>query len=458
MKKHHYILTLLTWMAFANISNAEIKEYKFAKIDSLLINNGSGFYRWRDIEAFPINTLDHYQRYSWSALEKEEGVYDFSIIKRDAEKARLNLAGHSTLGFGVRCLVEGVEHSYPPYLDKNMSSWYSQNKKCWVPDWNNGYFLARIDSLFQALSKEFKNDVRISFIEIRTFGNWGEFHLWEFEKPIEPLTAITPETLHKMIDIHANAFPNKQIIIMSDNNEALEYAMSKKDLEYPIGWRRDSWANPHFNDIREQKTWNLAKERWKTAPVIVESYGFGTGVQPKIGPEQVLEYHISDIGNGNFAKTNRELDQYSKENKDLLIKSASIAGYRYAPFSISFPSSIRKNGLMKIKSFWSNFGVAPVYRKWNVCYRLVDAKSNKIAWEGISKLNLKSLLPTIHDGKDKQVEILDEFPIPTNFNFGTYRLELVVIDPVGYLSPMKLGVSGRNKNGAYEFGSIKISK
>ena len=288
-----------------------------------IVNPDRGFFRWNGNETAPVPCIDNYLRYNWSVIEKSEGVYDFSAIKAAAEKAKNDPDGRGTFSFGIRCVVQGVDHAYPAYIDAKMGSWKSEKMKCWVPDWNNAYFLERLDALVAAMGREFNKDPRIGYVEIRSFGNWGEWHLSRFELPIAPVTEITPATIHQLIDSYVKAFPDKQLIMLSDNAIGLEHAMSIENLKYPIGWRRDSWCHIVFPNLLKSAAWPKAIDRWKTAPVIFEAYGNSKN-DLSMAMNQVQKFHASSIGNGNIGKW-EDVSENGKVRLYLVQKHRGIA-------------------------------------------------------------------------------------------------------------------------------------
>ena len=386
-------------------------------IDNDITNPDRGFYRWNGNEMAPYPSIDRYARYNWTVFETSEGVYNFSSLYNEAAAAYADSDGRGTFGLAFRCVVEGVDHAYPAYLDTKMTSWYSNNKKCWIPDWNNPYFIARHDSLVANLGRAFNKDPRIGFIEIRTYGNWGEWHLSGFETQPAPLTGITTATIQHIIDVFVKAFPDKQLIMMSDNVGGLQYAMSKTGLKYPIGWRRDSWCNSGFNNVSSTSStaWPLAKDRWKTAPVIIEGYG-NTGMTYSLGLQQVIDYHISGIGNGNFG-TGLSWSSMSTDAQLTMINSSKTAGYRYILRDVTTPSIFVPGQSVRFVANWSNVGVAPAYRNWAVKYRIVHPTTNALIWETTSKLNLRTLLPTYNfsTAVDTPFTIDEKFTLPQNF-------------------------------------------
>lgn len=444
---------------FLNVSETRYSLPVIPLAENDIVNPDRGFCRWNGNEMAPFPVIDRYARYNWTVFETSEGVYNFSTLYNEAAAAYNDPDGRGTFGLAFRCVVQGTDHAYPAYMDAKMNSWYSNNKKCWVPDWNSPYFLERHDSLVANLGRAFNKDPRIGYVEIRTYGNWGEWHMsGGFENPPAPLTAITPATIHHIIDVFVKAFPDKQLIMMSDNMVGLEYAMSKTGLKYPIGWRRDSWCNSWFRNVSvtSSTSWPLAKDRWKTAPVIVEGYG-NTGMTYTLGQQQVIDYHISSIGNGNFG-TGLTWNTMTAEARDAMLNSAKTSGYRYILRDVTTSSALIPGQPVRFVANWSNVGVAPAYRNWQVKFRLVHPTTGSLIWETTSKLNLKLLLPTYNFSTmvDTPFTIDETFNLPKDINFGTYSLEVLIADAENYFSPLKLANQNRKSSGAYPIGNIVV--
>ena len=426
-----------------------------------ILNPGRGFFRWNSEEVAPYPSIDRYQRYKWSDIETSKGVYDFTVLESEAQKAENDVDGRGKFSFGVRCMVGGDDKSYPTYLDGLMTAWYSEAKLCWVPDWNDPDFLERVDSLMANLGRKFNKDPRIGFIEIRTYGNWGEWHMSGFETapPIRPASIldITTTTAQRMIDAHTKAFPNKQIIMMSDHNIGFTYALSKTGLDYPIGWRRDSWCyDPTFSQIKSRSSWTTGggSTRWKTAPVILEGYR-GERMNSKSGYQEVIDYHGSAIGNGNFiAAWNLTTQGF----KDTMLLCAKTSGYRFVIRSVLHPTTIYPGQSVSFTTKWSNVGVATLYENRQVIFRISNIATGAVIWQGISSLNLRGFLPTIVVATqvDTPQTVNDTFLIPGGLTQGTYNLDVIVSDPTAYYTPLNLAITGRKTDGAYSLGTIII--
>ncbi|MEI8087655.1 MAG: DUF4832 domain-containing protein, partial [Paludibacter sp.] len=452
-------------LAFSSELTANALETKHTLLvipltDNEITNPDRGFYRWNGNEMAPFSSIDRYARYNWTVFETSEGVYNFSSLYNEAAAAYSDPDGRGTFGLAFRCVVEGTDHAYPAYLDAKMTSWYSNNKKCWVPDWNNAYFLARHDSLVANLGRAFNKDPRIGYVEIRTFGNWGEWHLSGFEAPPSTVGWISTTTIQHIIDVFVKAFPDKQLIMMSDNEGGIEYALKKTGLKYPIGWRRDSWCNSGMRtpstSSRYASFWPMMQERWKTAPVIVEGYG-NTGMTYSLGLQQVIDFHISGIGNGNFG-SNLSWSTMTTDAQNAMVNSAKTAGYRYVLRDVITPTVFVPGQLVRFVANWSNVGVAPAYRNWQVKFRLVHPTTGTLIWESPSKVNLRTLLPTYNftTAFDTPFAVDETFTFPQNITLGTYSLEVLITDVDNYYPPLKLANQNRKSNGAYPIGNVVV--
>ena len=428
-------------------------------VSNLITNPEMAFYEWNLYQQAPVKSVNNYCRYTWSQLEPTKGNYDFSLIIAAATAAYNNPKGRGKLSFGVRCLVAGDNKDYPTYLDNptnSISSWYSNAKKSWVPDWNNAYFLERLDSLVAAMGRAFNNDPRIGFVQILSYGDWGEWHMAAFEAPVSPNVTITHTTIEHMINAYTSSFPNKQLLMMTDNSYGLQYAMTRTNVAYPIGWYRCSWGNNDMYQMTDSSGWSYAKDRWKTAPAIFEGYGTttGSGMNYALCIPQTQQFHVSAIGDwlyGTYATM-------TQAQRDSVLMSVNLAGYKYVLRSLNLSDSLYVGRNFTVTSKWSNTGQAPTYLNWVINYRFIDSVSGQVKWQNISQLKLKTLLPTYDSAtqSDTAITITDHFAIPTNVNSGNYKLEVLITDSANYYAPLQLLTRSRNTDSGYTVLSLKV--
>jgi hypothetical protein len=412
-----------------------------------MVNPDRGLYQWISKNLAPVQTIDSYTRYNWSQLETACNVYNFSRI-RSAAAAASNKGGK--FGFGIMPMLTGTTMAYPGYLHSNMPlKWWSASNKCWVPDWNDSYYLSRVDALASNLGAAFDKDPRVGYVDVRAYGNWGEWHVSRFEAPTNGAPTVTNASLASMVSSYAKYFPNTQVIMMSDNPVGLSNAMCQKITQIPMGWRRDSWGSSIMNHVSTGNAWPAASNRWMTAPVIVESIAANAwgGVDSNVALAQVGSYHVSRIGNGNFWGTSNWSD-VPKGLQTAILDSAAAAGYIYSVSSVQYPTTFASAaGSNQVQSTWSNIGNAPTYHPWQLQFRLINTATSQVYPVGTSSLSLKSLMP------NTGVQVSDVFG-KAPCHPGTYLFDLTVSDPEGYYKSMNIAITApKNAYGGYTVAS-----
>jgi hypothetical protein len=326
-------------------------------------------------------------------------------------------------------------------------------------------FLDRLDKLLAALGRNYDGNPRIGFIDIGVYGAYGEWHT--FGIPNFPRGAIpyedtklnthgaapaTFESRKRIIDAHANAFRKTRLIMMTDDKEALAYAL-RLPLPVPVGMRRDSFGSNHFSRDFLDKSMppadqDLVLNRWKTAPLMVESFGPPQSFQAGL-VEQVEKYHISAIGNGNFAS---RWDNIFTKDQNAVLAAGRRTGYRFAITEAAIPQDIERGADIPLRTLWMNQGVTPSYEHWNVEYSLWKEHGKSPAAQVISGLNLQTLLPA-----EQPLAVRDTLKPGKRVAKGDYELHVKVVDPAGYRNPLRLAIEGALPDGAYSLGAVHVN-
>jgi len=183
------------------------------------IDNGYGRENYRQnltpgdhMTDFPgLNHL--YLRFDWGDIEKEEGVYDWSYI--DAIMEEWGSAGYR---FSFRiCTYEGSAH--PDSLKYATPKWVYDAGAKFIscdggkiePVYNDPVYLEKLEVFMKEYGRKFDMDDRVEFIDVGTFGTWGEGHTCFGSGTIYP-----NETLYAHMLLHAKYFPHKIIMLNDD--------------------------------------------------------------------------------------------------------------------------------------------------------------------------------------------------------------------------------------------------
>jgi Domain of unknown function (DUF4832) len=466
-------------------------------LDSDFNRPGAGAEQWNDqniinipVEGINTQRLDAYYRFYWlqfQGLDSAENKYDFSAFDQQINDA---IRKRQKFSFGIMTIcsscdlgrsLEGFKLQYPVYLHRQMQAekihdWGSAMAGLWIPNWNSDAYLTALEKLNAAINAHiesgsfqgvpYKNV--IGYIDIRHYGNWGEWHHSYIVKDWSEFpegTAATTASLKRLIDAHVNYFKNFPLVVLIGAYEAQQltvafnvpaevgyYALTRSNNAGKIGWRRDNWGwtdNYIFQFTTKNKTvfngMNFGEEirnRYKTAQVVGEPADLGlakyNGVNFGNLVEQVETAHAKSFGNGNLIKSVNDPDA-----KNAFRAASKAAGYRLTLEEGNMSKNLSAGYPFFITLNWRNLGVAPSYENWDVFFELRDT-TNHVAWTGRSAMRPKFFLPNTVAKK-----IQDSFTVPVTVHPGTYHLFLVIKDPTGYREAMPLAIKGRNADGSY---------
>ena len=394
----------------------------------------SGLYEWFGDNELPLpeTSVQTYRRFVWKELERGDGDYDFAPIESALRAAR---AKRQKFGFRIMACWSGMGSVVPEYLNEQMSQgfWFSSEGRgkpdTYVPDWNSPSFLEHARRLLAALGKRFDGDPALGWVDIGIYGNWGEWHTGGFPYREHPEAA--PGTLASkkaIIDAHFKAFPHTRLLMMTDDAEGLDYALR---LSPEIGMRRDSLGHKWFEEGLESytRTWDLASERWKTAPFVAEFYAPTPPGMFHLAAIQVARFHVTMVGNGNLST---KFGQLPSDDRAELTRIHALAGAR---FSVNGGSAALGASKKIVTATWEvhNLGNVPAYDFWDVrC--VLRKKSGEFVADAETGLDLRNVIPsdTYHRGTTA-------ITLSSTVGPGDYEVLLVAQDPSGYLPNQPIG-------------------
>ena len=198
----------------------------------IVINPGKGWVLYgnaagHDQRLHAVSNLG-YRRFEWADLEPEEGRFDWEPIESF-------LAGWRLLGkqaaFGVMCLNSHTNkpdgYSTPKWVfdagsprrivelkEAKLRTTGTPGLKV-VPTFNDPVFLAKLGNFLAAMGRRFDGDTRIAFIDVRSYGNWGEGHMYPFGG--EPISA---DEFRHHIQLHLDAFQKTPLCVSCENQRS----------------------------------------------------------------------------------------------------------------------------------------------------------------------------------------------------------------------------------------------
>lgn len=427
--------------------------------DTEIANPWRGGYPGGEIKPANWPATDLYYRFDWRSLEPSQGVYNWSYFDSMLAEAK---ASGGKFGFRIMAansLLRNVS-SVPNYLISMMPHgfWFTYPGNSWqtyAPDWNDPDLLNRYQALLTAINNRYGNDPRLGWVEVGLFGDFSEWHTWQYPyngtpyapSPNGQAADMTQANLRATIAMHANTFPNKLIIMPADERDMIPWWSA----QYPnMGFRRDCLGSPYFFNSEWAEHHNHIKNRWQVAPFITESctMSSGSGYFAR-AKNQVVDYHVAMVSGHNMDDYE---DLTAQEQADLRTMYKST-GYRFILDKLTVPGTVKVGEQFSITTEWKNIGVTPAYNSWQVKVQLLDSGGNT-AWSGTSSRNLRTLQPT----DSSSSTTTDYFALPTTLAAGNYTVAVRIDDPQAYYAPLKLANTGRKADGSYHLGTIAVAK
>ncbi len=497
-------LLLLSFFIIIHFSFAQTSALSFSQIplsSPELNSSGRGAIYWNGIfwdnasaPQVPSGTStgrNGYIRFNWYEMETAQGVYNFTGGYPSLEFwLRYIMDRGEAVGLGVMTVCDGCDApldggraAYPAYLHTLMqeeaagSRDWKASTGTWVPNWNSNNYLTRFEALLDTLSKFLNTksyngrpyrDV-IDYIDIRGYGNYGEWHNAPYWNETPSGRVATSASLKRIIDAHITSFPNYPLTLLCGAFDAANASEIPKDVTYyalnasnnygKFGWRRDNLGEHGTDAILANNPYSYNGSRFDTAILNRWKYAAVTG-EPILGGGQYADagpsyydlrreinlYHIAHFGNGNYPGG----EPSGAAFQDTIRNAFKLTGYRYYLTGGSVTSTLVQGQSFTVSVNWRNAGVAPLYEKrWKVYYELRNG-SNVTVWSGISGFRPYLFLPG-------DSVVTDQFVLPGSVPAGSYSLKLVIRDSTGFRPPIQIAITGRAADGSYLLKTLNVA-
>ncbi len=354
----------------------------------------------------PSDTMDDfpglstvYLRLAWSFLEPEEGEFQWEILDTPAQrwidkgkKVALRISASepnmrwATPEWVAKAGAKGNEWGKGRTLGCWGETWKSE-ESLWEPVYDDPVFLEKKENFIKALAKRYDNNPNVAFIDIGSFGTWGEGHT-----VLSTQIDYDISVLKMHIDLYCQHFKHTQLCISDDyagynklghRFPITDYAYSKgvtiRDDSimvgaYPIHWRHAEMAQLFWHDF----------------PVILETDHWGDGIKKGTWKDDLFirsveEYHASYMSIHWWPK------EFLEANREVIDQINLRLGYRLQLKSIEWPEKVKLGEPFEITQSWANAGVAPCYPGGYPCVTLKDKKGGIVSVLTDSSLNVKSL-------------------------------------------------------------------
>ena len=178
----------------------------------------------------------------WNKLNPAKGVYDWTELEK-----LLNALAEHNMGYALRVLPytpSFIKSDFPPEEEYDWTPpfVYEMGAKkiqidlrgteyhAYAPVWDDSVYIWAAKEFAKALAEKYDGDPRIEYIDIRTFGEWGEWHTSHILGSVMPADSV----LKDMLDYYASVFKKTQLVLPSNGfgdvyTHALSLGITKRD-------------------------------------------------------------------------------------------------------------------------------------------------------------------------------------------------------------------------------------
>ncbi len=366
-----------------------------------------------DLADFPgLSTV--YLRLAWSYLEPEEGKFNWAIIDGPAQRW---IARGKQIAFRITTCETPVYFATPKWVKEAGAKghYFTPGKldpkgPFWEPDYDDPIFLEKLDHFLAAFSARYDGDPNMAFIDVGSFGVWGEGHTFSSTRLRYP-----PSVIEKHIDLYCKHFKHTLLVANDDfsfaGDEVIDYARQKgltlRDDSIMVQPPPRSWFHAQ-----------MAQAFWPNLPVILESEHYGGSKARKswrnpLYLQAIEEYHAS------YASIHWWPREFLEKEKPLIDAINRRLGYRLQAREVTWPSHILPGEAFTLSSKWANAGVAPCYPGGYVAYSLLTPKGSVVTTWVDDTFNVRALQPAPPGRAPVQV-LEHRFLAPENLPPGDY--------------------------------------
>ena len=328
----------------------------------------------------------------WSKLNPAKDVYDWTEL----DKLLDALAEHN-MGYALRVLpyspsfVKGndtpeEEYDWTPKFVYEMGAKKITATVQWngyratVPVWDDPIYLQAAKDFGTALAQKYDGDPRIEYIDIRSFGEWGEWHASHLDGSEMPSEAIQID----LLDHYASVFKKTLLVLPSSGmgdvyTYALSLGITKRDDGFiSIPGRPDSLVRAYEANLP-----TIAENQAGYA-TLLNNNDIIPGGYLKWTPQRWVDaittahltYYVLD-------QDSDEGYKFYKENKALADSMSKVIGYNFTVESAELETvASTKDTMSTLNITVKNTGVAPCFFDVYLVAEFVDSTGKALAQLG----------------------------------------------------------------------------
>jgi hypothetical protein len=361
---------------------------------NIIKNYGSKLEPWDTLDDWPGLSVV-YLRVPWSFLEPTEGQFNWSLFDTPALRW---IAKGKQIAIRVSCSESWMRYATPKWVQdagaKGLDFEFGKGPKpggpLWDPDYLDPIFLLKLENFLAAMARRYDGNPNVAFIDIGSFGMWGEGHTGFSSRLSEEQTLAV---VKRHLDLHLKQFKQTLLCISDDvagsgkpgrHFPAMDYALAKgvtmRDDSILVQPPPRSWYHAE-----------MAQEFWPRLPVILEHEHYGPSKTRGAWSGDLLLKSVEDY-HASYMSIHWWPREELNENRETVERINLRMGYRLQLKEISWPAQVVLGQPFVVETTWANAGVAPCYSSGFWSLTLKDQKDGIVSAhvdEGLDLRNLK---------------------------------------------------------------------
>ena len=323
-------------------------------------NYGSKLQPSDTLKNFP--GLTHiYLRIPWAFLEPQENRFDWQALDIPAQRW---IDAGKQIALRISCSESWMRYATPQWVERAGAKGYNftvgkgvdPNGPFWEPDYRDPVFLEKLDHFLSAMAARYDGSDEVAFIDIGSFGVWGEGHTWASSK-----LPFDYETRKIHVDLYSRHFKKTLVAINDDfagpgdragRFDITDYALSKgmtlRDDSILVQCGKDAYFHAE-----------LAQAFWPKAPVILECEHYGSSKRRGCWGDGSLYLQAVEDYHASYASIHWWPQEFLEANRELIGRMNLRLGYRLQLVEASWPGKVSLGEPVHFAAKWRNAGVAP---------------------------------------------------------------------------------------------------
>ena len=424
-----------------------------------VVNPGKGWVLYSRPDQTPPEVLAigslAYARYRWGDVEPREGDYQWKIIDRDLEAwsklgkqfafGVMGASSHSKTFWVTPQYVfdAGARYSEFELKDPRMETTGTPGTKL-VPVFDDPIYLRKVEKFVRALAARYDGNPNLAFIDIRSYGNWGESHMHPFGKP-----DISAEKYQEHLAIYRKAFQKTPLQVCCGRSIYREvYTWA---VDHGIGLRRDGiCGNSDGSDVLPCAGRLPAVFEFFGSYEMMLKLGWWEGRSERKG----YGYRLKDCvetGKPTWCSlSDRQKGMTLLTNERSLVESLNNRlGYHFVLQQMRFPAVFKHQRPVMLESTWVNQGVAPIFIPAALWYALLDDRGHVV-----EECAAPSAKPA--EWKPDQIVAVRDNVVFSKAMPGAYSLA-VGLKRTGFPKPtIRIAIEAENSDGWQILGKVNV--